>query len=142
LAVRYADIHRWSVVWVEFGSPKHEIQKDEIDRAQQVNEHFGINLGNEFSYRHMAIVLNFQKNGHTYVVVPITTYLDAHALDKACVVVEHGKQHGIPWKSSIKIDAIRQIDKVRVKNIVSSYLQKTLQDKVAGAIDALFCKGY
>jgi mRNA-degrading endonuclease toxin of MazEF toxin-antitoxin module len=137
VAIRYEEIKKWCIIDVEFGTPKSELAKDSFERDRRANEDFGINLGNEFSYYHKAVVLSYQKNGHTLVVIPITTYLEEHEHDDACVIIE--KHFGLDWKSVIKVDAIRQIDKKRARKLISHNLSKTLQNKTVKVIESLFC---
>lgn len=137
MSIRFEELKKWCIVDVEFGTPKSELQKDLHERDVRANEHYGVNIGNEFSYFHKAVVISYQKNGKTLVVLPITTYLDEHEFDSSCIIIE--KHFGLEWKSVIKIDAIRQIDKKRVKKIVSHHLHKTIKDKTIKTIESFFC---
>ena len=69
--VRWADLYRWSLVEVEFGVPKKDIVDQ--DCADLNMEYlYGVNSNNEFSYRHMAIVISKNIRNSNITVVPLT----------------------------------------------------------------------
>jgi len=130
-SVRWANLYRWSLVEVEFGIPKKDIiDKDCVD----INRDFiyGINSNNEFSYRHMAIVLSKNIKDTSITVVPLTEakYLDID--NPSRVVLDHKKYQYFLYKdTSILIDNIVTIEKkVRVKRIILKWIPLPLRRKI------------
>lgn len=71
-SVKWAHLNRWSVVYVEFGTPRKYIECDKTCVDIQNKYTRGINTDNEFSFRHMAIVLSKNIQNSTITVVPLT----------------------------------------------------------------------
>ena len=55
-SVRWADLHRWSLVWVEYGTPKKDIHTTDDIECVDCNSKYrhGVNHDNEFSYCHLG----------------------------------------------------------------------------------------
>jgi hypothetical protein len=138
VAVRWADFNSWSLVDVEFGSPKGK-ENDETA--------YGVNLGGEFSYRHMALVVwasknNLAHNQRKAIVVPVTTYKNGDENYVGNVVVDHGAYGNLfEWKSTIKVEFIRHIDAgLRVKKIRRGIVAKPLKRRIQRAMLYLFAQ--
>jgi len=90
-SVRWADLQRWSVVEVEFGTPKKDII-DDLDCVDVIkNYNKGINSNNEFSYKHMAIVLSKNLENSNITVVPLTEAKEEDIDNKSRVILDHKK---------------------------------------------------
>ncbi len=130
-SVRWADLYRWSLVEVEFGTPK----KDVLDKdCADINRDYvyGINSNNEFSYRHMAIVISKNIRNSSVTVVPLTEAKEGDKDNISRVFLEHRKYRKFLYKdTSILIDNIITIEKrVRIKRIILSWIPKPLRRKI------------
>jgi putative lipase involved disintegration of autophagic bodies len=133
--VRWADLYRWSLVEVEFGTPKKDIKEQGCVDIQ--NEYrYGINANNEFSYRHMAIVLSKNLENSSITVLPLTQakYSDEDNISR--VVLKQDQYRYFLYKdTSILIDNITTIEKkVRVKRIVLKWIPLPLRRKIQKAM--------
>ncbi len=128
--IRWADFNKWSLVWVEFGNSK---QKED-------EPHFGLNLGTEFSYRHMAIVVGYKLGDPHAIVVPLTTYKMNDERYKTNVGISREKYpYLVKNNSTILVDKIRHIDKkMRVKKIERSFIPHPLKREIQKAMVFLF----
>ncbi len=131
MAIRWAELYKYSLVWVEFGTPKTYLDVD-----NESTYRYGVNLGHEFSYRHMAIVISNNYKDDVISVVPLTTYKTGDENYKTNIIIDVGKySHMVENKTTIKVNHIRSIDKKkRVKKIIKSFISKTLQYKIQDAI--------
>lgn len=129
-SIRWAEFHKWSLVWVEFGDIKKE----------DANPTYGVNLGCEFSFRHMAIVVGYTTNDEHAVVIPITSYKEHDEKYKHNVIIEKSKYtYLVENDSTILVDKIRHIDKkLRVKKIVRSRIPNPLQRAIQKVMIKLF----
>lgn len=73
-SVRWADLHRWSLVWVEYGTPKKDILAiDDLDCVDCSSKYkHGVNHDNEFSYLHMGIVISKNITNSSITILPLT----------------------------------------------------------------------
>ena len=101
---------------------------------------YGLNLGHEFSFRHMAIVVSNDIKASVIAVVPLTSYRDGDENYATNVVIDP-MQYGymVQNKTTIKIGHIRNIDKKkRIKKIIKPFVSKTLKIKIKEAIKRSF----
>jgi uncharacterized protein YifN (PemK superfamily) len=135
MAIRWADLHKYSLVWVEFGN-----SKDDVDCFDDSTYTYGINMGHEFCYRHMAIVVSNNIKADVIAVVPLTSYRSGDQNYITNVVIDVDKYgHMVQNKTTIKVGHIRNIDKKkRIKKIIKPFVSKTLQLKINEAIRKSF----
>ena len=135
MAIRWAELNKYSLVWVEFGNPKSDF---DIDDKRTID--YGLNLGHEFCYRHMAIVVSNNIKANIVAVVPLTSYKDGDEKYITNVIIDTDKYaHMVKNKTTIKVGHIRNIDKKkRIKKIIKPYISKTLQMKINEAIRKSF----
>ena len=128
--IRWADFHKWSLVWVKFGNSK---QKDSEPR-------YGLNLGTEFSYRHMAVVVSYKLGDSHAIVVPLTTYNQGDEYYKTNIIIKRAKYpYLVSNDSTILVDKIRHIDKkLRIKKIEKSFIPHPLKREIQKAMIFLF----
>ena len=69
MSIRWAELHKYSLVWVEFGNNKNDLDFDDNSTYT-----YGLNMGHEFCYRHMAIVVSNNIKADVIAVVPLTSY--------------------------------------------------------------------
>ena len=134
-SVKWADLYRWSLVEVEFGTPKKDIiDKDCVD----INKDYiyGINSNNEFSYRHMAIVLSKNLENSNVTVVPLTEAKHGDENNISRVVLDHKKYRYFLYKdTSILVDNMITIEKkVRIKRIVLKWIPSPIRRKIQKAM--------
>jgi len=135
MAIRWIELNKYSLVWVEFGNPKSAY---DVDDERTI--HYGLNLGREFSYRHMAIVISNNILDDTIVVAPLTTYKNGDERYSTNVIIDIDKySHMVYNKTTIKVGEVRSIDKKkRIKKIIKPFISKTLQLKINEAIRKSF----
>jgi len=123
MSIRWADLHKYSLVYVEFGNPKIDMDCDDVTTYT-----YGLNLGHEFSFRHMAVVVSNDIKASVIAVVPLTSYRDGDENYATNVVIDL-MQYG----------HIRNIDKKkRIKKIIKPFVSKTLKIKIKEAIRRSF----
>jgi mRNA-degrading endonuclease toxin of MazEF toxin-antitoxin module len=127
LGIRWADLNKYSLVWVEFGNRKDDLDCDDINSYS-----YGLNMGHEFCYRHMAIVVSSEVYSDEIVVVPLTTYKRGDENYPSNIVIDVDKYgYMVQNKTTIKINHLRSIDKrKRVKKIIKPFISKTLKLKI------------
>ena len=131
MAVRWMELHKYSLVAVEFGN-----NKSDLDCYKDSTYTYGLNMGCEFCYRHMAIVLSNDVLAQEIVVVPLTSYKmgDEKYLTNVIIDTDH-YSHMVQNKTTIKTNHIRSIDKKkRIKQIIRPFISKTLQLKINEAM--------
>ena len=135
MAVKWMDLHKYSLVWVEFGN-----NKNDLDCYNDSTHTYGLNMGHEFCYRHMAIVVSNNINADVIAVVPLTSYRDNDENYITNIVIDMDKYaHMVQKKTTIKVGHIRNIDKKkRIKQIIRPFVSKTLQLKINEAIKKSF----
>lgn len=135
-SVRWAELQRWSLVEIEFGTPKKDIMDDFdcVDIAGNYN--YGINSNNEFSYRHMAIVLSKNLENSNLTVVPLTEAKYGDKENQSRVVLEHCKYSSFLYKdTSILIDNITTIEKkARIKKIILKWIPLPIRRQIQKAM--------
>ena len=131
MAVKWMDLHKYSLVWVEFGNNKNSFDSDDESTYR-----YGINLGHEFCYRHMAIVISNDVRADEIVVAPLTSYKYDDEKYPSNLIIDTDKYgYMVQNKTTIKTNHIRSIDKKkRVKQIIKPYISKTLKLKLNEAI--------
>jgi len=135
-SVRCADLQRWSLVDVEFGTPKRDIFGD-LDCVDLKDKYrHGINSNNEFSYRHMAIVLSKNLENSSLTVVPLTEAKDGDIDNISRVVLEHHKYKLFLHKdTSALVDNITTIEKkTRIKRIILKWVPLPIRRKIQKAM--------
>jgi len=135
-SVRWADLYRWSLVEVEFGIPKKDIL-DDLDCVDVINTHkYGVNTNNEFSYRHMAIVLSKNIHNSSITVVPLTEAKEGDKDNISRVVLECHKYKYFLYKdTSVLIDNITTIEKkARVTRIILQWVPVPIRRQIQRAM--------
>lgn len=134
--VRWADLQRWALVEVEFGTPRKDIigDFDCVDIASRYNH--GINSNNEFSYKHMAIVLSKNLENNNLTVVPLTEAKDGDKENHSRVVLEYDRYRAFLYKdTSVLIDNITTIEKkVRIKRLVLKWVPLPIRRQIQKAM--------
>ena len=122
--------NQWELVFVEFGEYIDLYEDDKDYVKADFSE--GVNLGNEFSQPHMAIVFspNVLNKGGNIIVVPITNFTpgDDRHWDK--IVLEKEDYDFLSKKSSIHLGGIRSISKDRVIKTVRPFVSKDIQKEI------------
>ena len=134
-SVKWSELYRWSLVEVEFGTPKKDItDKDCADINRDYV--YGINANNEFSYRHMAIVLSKNVKNSTVTVVPLTEAKHGDEDNMSRVVLDHKKYRYFLYKdTTILVDNMITIEKrVRIKRIVLKWIPLPIRRKIQKAM--------
>ena len=131
MAVKWLNLHKYSLVWVEFGNTKTDIDCDDESTYR-----YGVNIGSEFCHRHMAIVVSNNVKANEIAVIPLTTYRYGDENYPSNVIIDTDKySYMVQNKTTIKTNHIRSIDKrSRVKKIERPYISKTLQLKIGEAM--------
>ena len=135
MSIRWAELHKYSLVWVEFGNNKNDLDFDDNSTYT-----YGLNMGHEFCYRHMAIVVSNNIKADVIAVVPLTSYRNNDEKYITNVVIDVDKYaYMVKNKTTIKVGHIRNIDKKRrIKQIIKPFISKTLQLKINEAIKKSF----
>lgn len=131
MAVKWMDLHKYSLVWVEFGTNKNSFDNDDESTYR-----YGINLGHEFCYRHMAIVISNDVRADEIVVAPLTSYKHGDENYPSNIIIDIDKYgYMVQNKTTIKTNHIRSIDKKkRVRKIIKPYISNTLKLKINEAV--------
>jgi len=139
-SVKWSELYRWSLVEVEFGTPKKCVTDDFdcVDIAK--NYIHEINTNNEFSYRHMAIVLSKNIRNSTITVVPLTEFKIGDEKNNFRVVLKAREYKNFLYKdTTILVDNIITIEKkIRIKKIVLSWLPVPIRRKIQKAMISNF----
>lgn len=130
-SVKWAELYRWSLVEVEFGTPKKAIKDKECVNICK-DYRYGINSDNEFSYRHMAIVISKNIRNSTVTVVPLTEAKYEDDKNPSRIVLDHNTYSYFLYKNtSILVDNIITIEKkARIKRIKLKWIPKPLRKKI------------
>ena len=131
MAVKWMDLHKYSLVWVEFGNTKSNLDCDDESTYR-----YGVNTGSEFCHRHMAIVVSNNIRADEVAVIPLTTYRYGDENYPSNIIIDTDSYaFMVRNKTSIKTSHIRSIDKKRrIKEIVKPYISKTLKLKIEEAM--------
>jgi len=118
-------------------------KKDVIDKdCANLNSEFvyGINSNNEFSYKHMAIVVSKNIRNSTITVVPLTeAKIEDENKISRIVLKQKDYKYFLYKDTSILIDNIITIEKkTRVKRIVLKWIPKPLRRKIQKAMFETF----
>jgi mRNA-degrading endonuclease toxin of MazEF toxin-antitoxin module len=126
-SIRWIDLNKYSLVLIEFGHHKTKFKED-IEETYR----FGLNLGSEFCYQHMAIVVSTEVKADEIAVVPLTTYSEGDENYPSNIIIDVDKYgHMVEHKTTIKTNHIRSIDKKkRIRKIIKPFISKTLQLKI------------
>ena len=130
-SIKWSTLHKYSLVLVEFGNQKNNLNLDDNSTYM-----YGLNLGNEFCYTHMAIVISSEILSNEIVVIPLTTYKLGDENYSSNIIIDTNK-YGfmVNHKTTIKTNHIRSIDKKRrIKKIIKPYISKTLKIKISETI--------
>jgi uncharacterized protein YifN (PemK superfamily) len=130
-SIRWAELNKYSLVLIEFGNNKNKF--DENDERTYT---YGVNLGYEFCYTHMAIVVSNEVKADEIAVIPLTSYKDGDEKYPSNVIIDIDKySYMLRNKTTIKTNHIRSIDKKkRIKQIIRPFISKTLQLKIEEAL--------
>jgi len=131
MSIRWIELHKYSLVAVEFGN-----NKSDLDCYKDSTYTYGLNIGHEFCYRHMAIVLSNDIFAQEIVVVPLTSYkLGDEKYPTNVIIDTDAYSYMVQNKTTIKTNHIRSIDKKkRIKKIIRPFISKTLQLKINEAM--------
>ncbi len=135
MSIRWANLNKYSLVSVEFGNNKTDINCHDDNTYT-----YGLNMGHEFCYRHMAIVVSNNIKADVIAVVPLTSYRSNDENYITNVVIDVDKYgHMVQNKTTIKVGHIRNIDKKkRIRKIIKPFVSKTLQLMINEAIRKSF----
>jgi len=135
MSIRWADLNKYSLLWVEFGN-----NTNDLDCNNNATHTYGLNMGHEFCYRHMAVVVSNDVKADVIAVVPLTSYRINDENYTTNVVIDVDKYgHMVQNKTTIKVGHIRNIDKKkRVRKIIKPFVSKTLQLMINEAIRKSF----
>ena len=130
-SVKWAELHKYSLVWVEFGNNKNDLDCDNDSSYDN-----GLNIGCEFCYRHMAIVVSNNIKSNEVTVVPLTSYKIGDEKYPSNVVIDIDKYgYMLRNKTTIKTNHIRSIDKKkRIKKIALKWISTPLKRKIRQAM--------
>lgn len=130
-SVKWSEFNKYSLVLVEFGNNKTNFNEDD-----EQSYRYGINLGFEFCYQHMAIVVSNEVKSDEIAVVPLTSYKNGDENYPSNIIIDIDKYgHMVKNKTTIKTNHIRSIDKKkRVRKIIKPFISKTLQLKIEEAL--------
>ena len=130
-SVKWADLHKYSLVWVEFGN-----NKNDLDCKDDTTFNNGLNIGCEFCYRHMAIVVSNNIKSSEVTVIPLTSYKVGDENYLSNVIIDIDKYgYMLKNKTTIKTNHIRSIDKKkRIKKIVLKWISTPLKRKIRQAM--------
>ena len=135
-SVRWADLFRWSLVDVEFGDPQKDIYQglDCVNIERDFTD--GINADNEFSHRHMAIILSKNLENNTLTVVPLTAAKPGDEKQISKIVLEgHKYRLFLNKDTSILIDNIVTIDKkARIQKIRLKWIPRPIRKQIQKAM--------
>ncbi len=142
MAIKWSELYRWSMVEIEFGTPKDYIS--DLDCVDIQNKYyFGINLQHEFSFRHRAIIVSKSYKGTKVSVIPITEWnpnknydLD----DKSKIFIKREEYPAYFSKDSIiLIDEIQTINKKsRIKKIIKSFIPTKLKKEISSRMKEFY----
>jgi hypothetical protein len=139
--VKWAELHRWSLVEVEFGTPKRFVSED-IDCEEAILSYpYGINMDNEFSYRHMAIVLSKNIKSSQIIVIPLTEAKPGDENNPHKVFLQHHRHKimNLYKDTTILADHPITIDKkARIKRIILNYIPKHIRSQIIEAMKKSF----
>ena len=136
-SVRWADLHRWSLVWVEYGTPKKDILKlDDLECVDCNSKYrYGVNQDNEFSYLHMGIVISKNITNSNITILPLTETKDGDLENVSRVVLLKKDYNFINKDTTILIDNITTIEKKkRVVDIKLKWIPDPLRRKIQKAM--------
>lgn len=130
-SIKWSDLHKYSLVLVEFGNHLNQIDCDHNKSYMD-----GINIGSEFCYEHMAIVVSHDPTSGEIAVVPLTTYRHGDEKYHSNIVINpHEYGRIVNNVTTVKVGHIRSIDKKkRITKLIRPYVSKTLQMKIGEAI--------
>lgn len=134
MSIRWSQVNKWSLVYVDFGIPKHHIEDLCFDKIT-----YGVNLGSEFSYLHMAIIVSNIKD-ETIAVVPLTTYSKGDENFQTNIVInDKDYGHMVQHQTTIKINHLRFIDKrKRVKKLIKPFISNSLKIIIRDRLSQIF----
>ena len=136
-SVRWADLHRWSLVWVEYGTPKKDILAiDDLDCVDCSSKYkHGVNHDNEFSYLHMGIVISKNITNSSITILPLTETKIGDLENISRVVLLKKDYSFINKDTTILIDNITTIEKKkRVIKIELKWIPAPLRRKIQKAM--------
>ncbi|MCT7592396.1 type II toxin-antitoxin system PemK/MazF family toxin [Aliarcobacter butzleri] len=140
-SVRWADLHRWSLVWVEYGTPKKDILAiDNLDCVDCNSKYkHGVNHDNEFSYLHMGIVISKNITNSSITILPLTETKIGDLENISRVVLLKNDYGFINKDTTILIDNITTIEKKkRVVGIKLKWIPSPLRRKIQRAMLSSF----
>lgn len=136
-SVRWADLYRWSLVWVEFGTPKKDIHATDDIECVNCNSKYkhGVNHDNEFSYCHMGIVISKNITNSSITVVPLTETKLGDETNQSRIVLDKNEYSFINKNTTILIDNIITIEKKkRIIDIKLKWIPAPLRRKIQKAM--------
>ena len=131
-SVKWSELFRWSLVEVEFGTQKKYIECD-LGCVDVRNRYYhGINADNEFSSRHMAIVISKHIRNNTVTVLPLTEASQDDKRNTNVLILEQKDYRYFLHKDTkVLTDHPLTIDKkARIKKIKMQYIPLPLRRKI------------
>jgi len=136
-SVKWTDLYRWSLVWVEYGTPKKDIHAtDDIECVDCHSKYrHGVNHDNEFSYCHMGIVISKNITNSSITVVPLTETKTGDETNPSRIVLDKNEYTFINKNTTILIDNIITIEKKkRIIDIKLKWIPAPLRRKIQKAM--------
>lgn len=136
-SVKWADLYRWSLVWVEYGTPKKDIHTTDDIECVDCNSKYkhGVNHDNEFSYCHMGIVISKNITNSSITVVPLTETKIGDETNPSRIVLNKNEYPFINKNTTILIDNITTIEKKkRIIDIKLKWIPAPLRRKIQKAM--------
>lgn len=136
-SVKWTDLYRWSLVWVEYGTPKKDIHATDDIECVDCNSKYrhGVNHDNEFSYCHMGIVISKNITNSSITVVPLTETKIGDESNPSRIVLDKNEYNFINKNTTILIDNIITIEKKkRIVDIKLKWIPAPLRRKIQKAM--------
>jgi len=142
-SVKWANLYRWSLVWIEYGTPKKDIHKIDDIECVDCNSKYrhGVNHDNEFSYKHMGIVISKNIKNSSVTVLPLTETKYEDYNNPSRVILKNEDYTFINKNTTILIDNIMTIEKKkRIIDIKLKWIPMPLRRKILKSMFISFNK--
>jgi mRNA-degrading endonuclease toxin of MazEF toxin-antitoxin module len=142
-SVRWADLYRWSLVWIEYGTPKKDIHATDDIECVNCNSKYrhGVNHDNEFSYKHMGIIISKNIKNSSVTVVPLTETKPGDENNPSRVILKKNDNFFINKDTTILVDNIITIEKQkRIVDIKLKWIPTPIRRKILKSMFISFNK--
>ncbi|MDY0193457.1 MAG: type II toxin-antitoxin system PemK/MazF family toxin [Aliarcobacter butzleri] len=132
-SIKWINLNRWSLVSIEFGTPKKGILNTDDIECVNCNSKYkhGVNHDNEFSYNHMGIVLSKNIANSTIVVAPLTETKPGDENNPSRIILKKDDYNFIYKNTTILIDNLITIEKKkRIIDIKLKWIPLPLRRKI------------